>query len=128
MPHRGPRKATPRQRVLSAWTGADIAAFERENRQSARPVGAFLPKVFSELRFDKRRSEAEIARVWNNLMDPDVVAHAQPVGLRKGTLFITVDSNVWLSELVRYRKKGIMDRLRHSFGPVLITKLSFRVG
>jgi hypothetical protein len=39
-----------------------------------------------------------------------------------------VDSNVWLSEIVRYRRKEILTRLKHSFGPNLIQKISFRVG
>jgi len=44
------------------------------------------------------------------------VAHAQPTGLCKGTLFVAVDSSVWLSEIVRYRRKEILARLQHSFG------------
>jgi predicted nucleic acid-binding Zn ribbon protein len=57
-----------------------------------------------------------------------VVAHAQPVGYRKGTLFVNVDSSVWLSEIVRHRRKEILERLRHSFGPDFVVKISFRVG
>jgi predicted nucleic acid-binding Zn ribbon protein len=59
--------------------------------------------------------------------DPNIVAHAQPTGLRKGTLFVTVDSSVWLSEIVRYRRKEILERLQHSFGRDLIARISFRV-
>ena len=77
---------------------------------------------------DVRQAEAEIVRVWQSLLDPALVAHAQPVGVRKGTLFVVVDSSVWLSEIVRYRRKEILDRLQHSFGPTLIKKISFRVG
>lgn len=46
----------------------------------------------------------------------------------KGTLFVTVDSSVWLDEIVRYRRKEILDRLQHSFGRELIQRISFRVG
>ena len=77
---------------------------------------------------DQKRAEVEIVRVWNNLIDPNIVAHAQPVGIHKGTLFVNVDSNVWLAEIVRYRRKEILDRLRHSFGSEVIKKISFRVG
>jgi predicted nucleic acid-binding Zn ribbon protein len=62
------------------------------------------------------------------LLDPVICAHAQPAGLAKGTLFVTVDSNAWLSEIVRYRRKEILDRLQHSFGRELIKKISFRLG
>ncbi len=87
-----------------------------------------MPKVLASLGLDRRRAEAEVAKVWNHLLDPQIVAHAQPTGLRKGTLFVTVDSSVWLSEIVRYRRKEILDRLQHSFGRDLITRISFRVG
>jgi len=48
--------------------------------------------------------------------------------LRKGTLFVNVDSSVWLSEIVRYRRREILDRLQHSFGKNVIQRISFRVG
>jgi predicted nucleic acid-binding Zn ribbon protein len=119
---------TPRQRVIVQWRGIDLAPLEKAMVLHARPVSAVLPNVLSDLRIDSRRAEAEVVKVWNNLIDPNIVAHAQPVGLRKGTLFVTVDSNVWLSEIVRYRRKEILDRLQHSFGRELIMKISFRVG
>ena len=50
------------------------------------------------------------------------------MGLRKGTLFVTVDSSVWLAEIVRYRRKEILDRLQHSFGRDIIQKISYRIG
>ncbi|MDE2712936.1 MAG: DUF721 domain-containing protein, partial [Verrucomicrobiota bacterium] len=62
------------------------------------------------------------------LIDPSVTAHAQPAGIRKGTLFVDVDSNVWLSEIVRYRRHEILQRLQHAFGKEFIARISFRVG
>jgi predicted nucleic acid-binding Zn ribbon protein len=91
-------------------------------------AGAVMPRVLTELRIDCRRAEAEIVKVWNDLLDPNIVAHAQPTGLNKGTLFVTVDSSVWLSEIVRYRRKDILTRQQHSFGRDFIAKISFRVG
>jgi predicted nucleic acid-binding Zn ribbon protein len=101
---------------------------EKARALRAQPVSAVMPQVLSELRIDQRRGEAEVVKVWNNLLDPNIVAHAQPTGLWKGTLFVAVDSNVWLSEIVRYRRKEILDRLQHSFGRDLISRISFRVG
>ncbi len=128
IPPLGPEKATPRQRVLSQWRGVDLAPLERARDSRGRSLEAVLPKVLSKLGLDRRQAEAEIVKVWQNLLDPNIVSHAKPTGLCKGTLFITVDSNVWLSELVRYRRKEILDRLQHSFGPGVIARLAFRVG
>jgi hypothetical protein len=128
IPPRGPLKTTARQRVLAQWRGADFTPLEIAHAMRARGVGDLVPQVLSGLRMDQRRAEAEIVRVWNNLLDPNIVAHAQPVGIRKGTLFVTVDSSVWLSEIVRYRRKEILDRLQHSFGRNVVVRISFRVG
>jgi len=57
-----------------------------------------------------------------------ITAHAQPTGIHNGTLFVTVDSSTWLSEIVRYRRKEILDRLQNSFGRQMIQRISYRVG
>jgi predicted nucleic acid-binding Zn ribbon protein len=127
-PPLGPGKVSPRQRVFAQWRGIDLAPLERAQSLRAKPASAIMPRVLAELRIDSRRAEAEVVKVWNDLLDPTIVAHAQPTGLNKGTLFVIVDSNVWLSEIVRYRRKEILDRLQHSFGRDFIARISFRVG
>ena len=128
MPRLGPKKATARERVLAQWRGIDLAPAEKVWTPHTEQIADLLPSILSEFKIDRRRTEVEVTRVWNNLLDPTITAHAQPTGHRNGTLFVTVDSNVWLSEIVRYRRKEILDRLRHCFGRDLITKISFRVG
>ena len=128
IPPLGAPKPTARQRALSEWRGIDLAPVERGKELRAQPIADVLPRVLNKLGLDRRRAEAEIVRVWNHLVDPNITAHAQPTGLNKGTLFVTVDSSVWLSEIVRYRRKEILDRLQHSFGHDLIARISFRVG
>jgi predicted nucleic acid-binding Zn ribbon protein len=128
IPHRGPPKPTARQRALSEWRRIDLAPLEQGQALRSQAMADLIPAVLDKLGLDRRRAEAEIVRVWNHLVDPNVTAHAQPAGLNKGTLFVTVDSSVWLSEIVRYRRKEILDRLQHSFGRELIARISFRVG
>ena len=128
MPPLGSRKTSARRRVLAQWRGVDLTPLETAQAVRARRVGDVLPQVTKDLHMDQRRAEAEVVKVWNSLIDPNIVAHAQPAGVRKGTLFVTVDSSVWLSEIVRYRRKEILDRLQHSFGQDLIQRISFRVG
>ena len=87
-----------------------------------------MPGVLAGLRIDSRQAETEILKVWNHLLDSNIVAHARPTGIRKGTLFVTVDSSVWLDEIVRYRRREILEQLQNSFGRDLITRISFRTG
>jgi predicted nucleic acid-binding Zn ribbon protein len=106
----------------------DLTALERAQAQAAKPMEQVLPRVLADLKLDRRRTEAEIVKAWNHLVDPNIAAHAQPANLHKGTLFVNVDNSAWLSEIVRYRRKEIQDRLQHCFGKDLIVRLSFRVG
>lgn len=128
MPPLGPPRRGPRQRALAELHGIDVRPLEKAREQTARAVSAVMPAVLSKLRMEKRQSETEILKVWNRLMDPNVAAHAQPTGINNGTLFVTVDSSVWLDEIVRYRRKEILVRLQHSFGRELVKRISFRVG
>ena len=121
-------KSTPRQKILAQWRGVDLTQEEKALAPSGRSAGELMPGVLKGIGLEKKQSDLEILKVWNDLMDPLVVAHARPAGLAKGTLFVNVDSNVWLSEIVRYRRREILERLRHSFGPDLIQRISFRVG
>ena len=127
-PPRGPARPSPRQRALAQWRGIDLAPLEIAQAKAARTIAAVMPKILSDLRIESRRAEAEIVKVWNDLIGPDVTAHAQPTGLRKGTLFVTVDSSVWLNEIVRYRRREILERLQHSFGRDVIARISVRAG
>ena len=128
MPPLGPPKPSARQRVLTALRRFDLAPLEKGRAHSEKSLAEIMPKILTTLRMDKRQSEAEILRVWNSVLDPNLAAHAQPVGIHQGTLFVNVDSSVWLSEIVRYRRKEILDRLQHSFGRELIQRISFRAG
>jgi predicted nucleic acid-binding Zn ribbon protein len=128
IPSLGLGKLSARRRVLAQWRGVDLAPLEIARAVRSRTVGDVLSHVMSGLRMDDRRAEVEVIKVWNSLLDPNIVAHAQPVGLRKGTLFVNVDNSVWLSEIVRYRRKEILDRLQHSFRRELIQRISFRIG
>ena len=121
-------KSSARARALAQWRGVDYAPLEKARTTPARLPGEVLPALLRELRLDARQAEAELVKVWNALIDPVVTAHAQPANLHKGTLFVNVDSSVWLSEIVRYRRREIIERLQSSFGKSVIQKISFRIG
>jgi len=118
----------PRQQVLAEWRGIDLTPLEVARNSNTQSAEKLVPKVLAGMRVDERRNDVEVVKVWNHLIDPNITAHAQPVNLHKGTLFVRVDNNVWLSEIVRYKRKEILERLQHSFGRDTIKKISFRVG
>jgi hypothetical protein len=123
-----PKKVSARQKVLAQWRGVDLAPIETAKAIRARGVEKIVSKVLGDLKMDSRRGDIEIVKVWNELIDPTITAHAQPINLCKGTLFISVDSDVWKYEIIRYYRKEILKRMQYSFGLEKIKKLQFRVG
>ncbi len=128
IPALGAPRRSQRDRVLAAWRGVDVTPLEKTVARREKSAEQLVGTLFKSLRMDRRQAEAEIVTVWNNLIDPTVTAHAQPTSVHKGTLFVTVDSSVWLSEIVRYRRKEILTQLQSSFGKEMIARISFRAG
>jgi len=128
MPARVPPSQSARERVLANWRGIDLSSLEKDRNSRAKSSGSVLPTVLKDLGLERRLAERAILKVWHDLIDPDIIAHAHPTGLRKGTLFVAVDNSVWLNEIVRYRRREILERLQHSFGRDLIQRISFRIG
>lgn len=125
---RAPGRNSARARVLAQWRGVDVTPLEVARQTPAKSAADILPKLMADMNLEARRDDAEIIKVWNASIDPAITAHAQPANLHKGTLFVNVDSSVWLAEIVRYRRKEILERLQNSFGPKTIEKISYRVG
>ena len=125
---RARRAEQARGRVLAAWRGIDVRPLEIAARSAGRPVGQLIPQVLAGLRLEERVAESQIQSVWQRTIDPLIAKHAQPAGLVRGTLFVNVDSSTWLSEIVRYRRHEILERLQLAVGKAMVQKISFRVG
>lgn len=117
-----------RARALSDWRRQEQAGLEPVWFSADRPVESVLSDVLGKLRLEQRFAESQIIQVWNRCIDPRIAAHAQPAGLHKGTLFVHVDSNVWLSELVRYGRFELLERLQLAIGRDVVQRISFRLG
>jgi hypothetical protein len=113
--------------VLWEWRGYDNEEYERIRSVTEKPISEILQQVFKEIKLDERLKQAEILNVWNCSISSEIREHAHPFGLKNGVLIIEVDSNVWLSELMRFRKQEILARLQAAFGNELIKDLTFRL-
>ncbi|MFT4688876.1 MAG: DUF721 domain-containing protein [Verrucomicrobiia bacterium] len=123
-----PARRTEKDKILAEWRGVDVMPLALAREDRTRSAEGLMAQVLKGIGLDRKRSEAEVVKVWNNLIDPTITAHAQPNSLHKGTLFVCVDNNVWLSEIVRYRRHEILQRLQHGFGSDVIQRVSYRIG
>ncbi len=122
------RQVRAQRQVLTEWRRIDVAGLEAPWHDRSRPTSDVMPLVLSRLNLEQRLAESQILQMWDRVMDRTITAHAKPVGLRRGTLFINVDSNTWLSELVRYRYDEMLEKLQLSVGKDKVERLSLRVG
>jgi predicted nucleic acid-binding Zn ribbon protein len=120
--------ATARARTLDQWRGRGFTSAETAWKSPAKSMETILPGVLSHLRLEQRLDESKIQTIWSQILDPTLVAHAQPAGFAKGTLFVNVDSSVWLNEIVRYRRSEILERLQTALGKTVVQRISFRIG
>jgi hypothetical protein len=128
LPAKGLPKPTSKQQALTEWRRIDLREQEGTLGPAGKSIAALMPKVVESMGLDRKRGELEILKVWNELLDPQIAKHAQPVNLVRGTLFVNVDHSIWLDEIVRYHRKEILERLRNAFGKDLVQKISFRIG
>jgi hypothetical protein len=117
-----------RAQAVLEWRRTDLREIEAAMVDAARPASVLVPAVWTGFGVEKRRSQSQINDLWTKIVDPVVAAHCRPAGLVRGTLFVDVDSNAWLSEIVRYRRVEILERVQLAVGKTLVQKISFRVG
>src|SRR5687767_4074721 len=82
------RRRTAAEQVLVEWRRFDLTPLEQEQASQAKPASQVVPGLLERLGLERRRAEAEVLKVWNHLIDPNIVKHAQPTGLVRGTLFV----------------------------------------
>ncbi len=102
----------------------------RSEGQQNKPeaIGPIVRKIVSRLGLEGLATSSRVFEVWNSVVGPAIARHAQPYSLRDGTLIVNVESSVWLSQLDRYRKKQIREKLNRSLPHPLVKRIIFRFG
>jgi predicted nucleic acid-binding Zn ribbon protein len=114
-----------RAQVLREW-GRHAAA---DAAVAAWPAMCDLvPSVVKKLGLEKRLHESQVCTLWPTIVGADIARHAQPLGLRNGTLLVVVDHPIWLQELARHHKDLILRRIRETVGPNVVRNICFRIG
>jgi predicted nucleic acid-binding Zn ribbon protein len=64
---------------------------------------------------------------WEQLVGPDIAAHASPVSLRDGTLVVIADQPAWATQL-RFLASDLLTRIRAEAGAPELMKIEIRTG
>jgi len=95
--------------------------------REARSIGGIIPAVMKSLGLDQQRRLSELAGEWEQIVGADIARHTRPGRLEQGELLVFVDSSVWLSELARYGRKEMVEKLGNKYGRGKIRSITLRL-
>ncbi|MBU2490034.1 MAG: DUF721 domain-containing protein [Proteobacteria bacterium] len=97
-------------------------------RKNSEPTP--LADVLAGLLKKRLAPDARLSRIWEaweSLAGPEMASHARPASIKKGILFVTVDSAPMAQEL-SYRKRELKKSLNQALGADLVVDVRFKVG
>ncbi len=92
-----------------------------------RPLPGLIQECLHGLGLAERLREAEIWRIWPDVVGATVAARAQPLRIINGTLTVAVSSAPWIQEL-RFMTGMIRDKLNNSLGGEVVREIVLKAG
>jgi hypothetical protein len=92
-----------------------------------QPMSALLRNELPGLGLAERLREAEIWRLWPDVVGPAIAARAQPLLIINGTLTVGVSSGPWMQELT-FLKGMLKDKLNQSLGGEIVREIVLKSG
>lgn len=94
---------------------------------SSEKIAQILKRVIKESHSCKMK-EASIKTGWDGFVGKEVARHTTPAFLKKGTLFVNVDSSAWAYELSTHLKDIVLKNINEGIGEDVVTDIHFKVG
>lgn len=91
---------------------------------SIMPTVNSLAKNFG---LEKEIAAGRLQARWREVVGPGIAAHTHPIKIRFGTLYLLVDSAVWLHQL-SFLKQELIEKTNRFFGESEIRNLRLRSG
>jgi len=86
-----------------------------------------LNRTLRSMRLDRRVKEYAAWKVWDQVVGETVAQQAQPASVRRGILFVTCSSSVWMQQL-QLMKVMILEKLNAHLGQGVIKDIRFQIG
>lgn len=92
-----------------------------------RPLPGLIQESLHGLGLAERLREAEIWRVWPEVVGATVAARAQPLRIINGTLTVAVSGAPWIQEL-RFMTGMMKEKLNNSLGGEVVREIVLKAG
>ena len=91
------------------------------------PLKDVISNILSDPTVPFNPDDANIWRVWDEVVGPAISKNARPLWIKNGKLKVTVSDPIWLQEL-QFVEKDIREKLNGKLGRKAVDKIEFRVG
>jgi len=91
------------------------------------PLKDVISNILSDPTLPFNPDDANIWRVWDEVVGPAISKNARPLWIKNGKLKVTVSNPIWLQEL-QFVEKDIKEKLNGTLGRKAVDKIEFRVG
>ena len=98
-----------------------------KDRNSLMPLKDVIANLLSDGTLPFNPDDANIWRVWDEVVGPAISKNARPLWIKNGKLKVTVSDPIWLQEL-QFVEKDIREKLNGKLGRKAVDSIQFRVG
>lgn len=100
---------------------------KRARMRFPRPLSELFAESLQGLAMAKRLHEADIWRIWPEVVGPVVASRAQPLRIINGTLTVAVSSGPWMQELT-FLKPIMQQKLNERLGGEVVREIILKAG
>ena len=92
-----------------------------------RPLGGLMGESMVGTPLGERLREAEIWRIWSDVVGVTLAGRAQPLRIINGTLTVAVSSAAWMQEL-RFMTAMMKEKLNARLGAEVVREIVLKAG
>lgn len=97
------------------------------NRNKVLSIGQVLKDVFPK-RFGPDKTYHKVKEVWQNIVGEEICQCTEITGLKRGVLYVSVESAVLIHHLTNFEKDAIISRINDLMGTRYIEDIRFKTG
>lgn len=118
----GRGRASPVRRTIRVDQGRRRWSGSGPDARDPQPFGRLVGGLTRERGWQEKIGEGTLFGMWEQIVGPDIAAHAKPVTLRDKVLHVSAESTAWATQL-RYVQAQILAKIAAAVGDGMVTSL-----
>jgi predicted nucleic acid-binding Zn ribbon protein len=92
-----------------------------------KKLGDLVQKVAGIVKA-KSKANRSLSVKWAEIVDQDIQEHTDVKGLKKGVLYVRVDSATWLHYITAFKKEELLRTIQTEYKQRFISDIRFYIG